>query len=320
MNIERLNQYLKDPTLLNYQTIRELSIMAEEFPYFQVARMLLARNLYNTQSDAYPFALRLAAAYAGDRSKLKTLIEGNQVKSKSIPEIEVLPDAPVDSIVIETSQEVIAEQTETTEDTVHSGEKTIVETPEIQPVNDEVAETRIAEFHDPANEIENDSGETTAIADSGEENISELPETVHNEEPQVSSNSHNPLIDNIFLRLSEVSISESEETDAGQTEPKPARKEIINEKSAARNELVDRFIREEPRISAPKHEFFNPEEIARQSSNLPEDLVSETLARIYEQQGLTSMAIKIYEKLMLLIPEKSSYFAARINEITNKRK
>lgn len=320
MNTERLNQYLKDPTLLNYQTVRELSIMAEEFPYFQVARILLARNLYNTQSDAYPFALRLAAAYAGDRSKLKTFIEGNQVNPINISEIETLSGTHADSADKETSQEVAAEQIETAEDKVEVLADPIVETPAIQSENDESAEAKAVEFDDTTIEIEVDSAEIAVIADLENTDNVEIPETLQNQEPQVSANFHNPLIDNIFLRLSEVRITELEETDAELTGLKPVRNEIAIEKSAARNELVERFIREEPRISAPKHEFFNPEEIARQSSNLPEDLVSETLAKIYEQQGLTSMAVKIYEKLMLLIPEKSSYFAARINEITNKRK
>ena len=320
MNTERFNQYLKDPSLLNYQTVRELSIMAEEFPYFQVARMLLARNLYNTQSDAYPLALRLAAAYAGDRSKLKMLIEDNRIKPISTTEIEILPERSDDSTSIQTTEKVAVEQIATAEDHSPAIADTFIETPEIHTKNEESTEIIVEELQNTTSVTEPDSIEPVAIADLENEDNFEISEVLQSQEAQVSTNFHNPLINTIFLRLSEVQITESEETEPVLTEHKPLRNDIVNDKATARNELVERFIREEPRISTPRHEFFNPGEIARQSSSLPEDLVSETLARIYEQQGLTSMAIKIYEKLMLLIPEKSSYFAARINEIENKRK
>ena len=46
---------------------------------------------------------------------------------------------------------------------------------------------------------------------------------------------------------------------------------------------------------------------------------SETLARIYSDQGLYDRAIAVYEKLILLYPEKSAYFAALIDKANNKK-
>ncbi len=82
-----------------------------------------------------------------------------------------------------------------------------------------------------------------------------------------------------------------------------------------KEEIIEKFLREEPHISKPKSEFFNPSESALRSSQDEEAIVSETLAKLYSKQGNTAKAIRIYEKLNLLFPEKSSYFAAQIEKL-----
>lgn len=79
--------------------------------------------------------------------------------------------------------------------------------------------------------------------------------------------------------------------------------------------LIDQFIKSEPRI-VPKEGDFAESVMIAEKSNIPAfDLVTETLANCYLQQGNKNKAIKIFEHLSLTIPEKSSYFAARITEI-----
>lgn len=48
-------------------------------------------------------------------------------------------------------------------------------------------------------------------------------------------------------------------------------------------------------------------------------MVTETLAEIYARQELFQRSIEIYEKLILLFPEKSAYFASLIEKIKNKK-
>ena len=94
-----------------------------------------------------------------------------------------------------------------------------------------------------------------------------------------------------------------------------SKEEDVPQKKMSRKELIDKFIAENPSISRPKAEFYNPISMAQNSIIDKGDIVSETLAKIYRQQGYFDKAIEIYEKLRLLNPEKSIYFAAQIETI-----
>ena len=52
-------------------------------------------------------------------------------------------------------------------------------------------------------------------------------------------------------------------------------------------------------------------------SDLPERFATETLARIFVEQGRTEEARRIYSRLILDFPEKSAYFATLIEKLEN---
>ncbi|TAH44236.1 MAG: hypothetical protein EYC69_00085 [Bacteroidetes bacterium] len=82
-----------------------------------------------------------------------------------------------------------------------------------------------------------------------------------------------------------------------------------------KKELIDKFIATEPKIVPSKVEFYSPVTQAKRSIEEYDDVVSETLAKIYRMQGNNLKARFCYEKLSLFYPEKRTYFAALIKEI-----
>ncbi|MFI5151602.1 MAG: hypothetical protein ACHQRM_17895, partial [Bacteroidia bacterium] len=92
-------------------------------------------------------------------------------------------------------------------------------------------------------------------------------------------------------------------------------KETQDVKKSTETDLIERFIKEEPRIAKPKKEFYNPVNMARQSVIEDPEFVTETLANIYASQGNTAKAIMAYHTLSLKYPEKKLYFASLIEKL-----
>ncbi len=73
---------------------------------------------------------------------------------------------------------------------------------------------------------------------------------------------------------------------------------------------------EAPPSAERKTATSSAQELAQRSISENPAVASETLARLYAQQGYRDKAIEMYRRLMLLYPEKSAFFAAQIDALT----
>ena len=84
-------------------------------------------------------------------------------------------------------------------------------------------------------------------------------------------------------------------------------------------QIIDRFLAHPPKRIVPPpfrpaEEESETEDLAA-ANNAHTEIISETLAEIYEKQGLYDQSMDIYRKLSLKFPEKSIYFANRITRL-----
>jgi phosphopantetheinyl transferase (holo-ACP synthase) len=81
------------------------------------------------------------------------------------------------------------------------------------------------------------------------------------------------------------------------------------------NDLEETETKEFLKIEKPKQDFYSPAKKAKESLSSTQIPVSETLAKVYAMQGAVAKAIGVYEQLILLNPEKKSFFANQIKTL-----
>lgn len=296
VDLARLQNYMKDPATLDESTIPMLEQLIREFPYFQIAHILLAINSKAVNHIRYSGRLKMAAAHAGDRGLLRRHIENLSAKTNIVAEgidKEIDADAVIAPVVTDKKPEVI----ETTPD-LSAGLH------EEHPLKDKEltsslpSDLPLVDHQEKHQEVSGNGNLATADSDV---DAGSFPDELLLESFQYAQ-----------YRVEDVLKSGDEDASA---EQKTSDEEGDEGLPNIRKEIIDRFIEARPRISKPRKDFFNPADKARESSIDNEGIVTETLAKIYHQQGNPEKAINIYRKLSLNNPEKSTYFAAQIAKI-----
>lgn len=102
--------------------------------------------------------------------------------------------------------------------------------------------------------------------------------------------------------------------------PEPVKRMIAVDFAQQQRDLIDKFIRTEPKITRNKSVDYTPGNMAKES--LEEDLsfVTETMAVLFAKQGRLDKARKAFKKLMEQHPEKSVYFAAQLKNLDKLKK
>ena len=283
--------YINNPGAVDAQSLKQFEELQKDYPFCQTAHLLYALNLYAEEHPQYPVQLKRASAYAADRRQLKRLIDRYRLthpKSVVPPKPTVHPnpiEPPKPASPVQLPPPLHRSTTApphhgtTAPPPLRIGFKPVIPGSEDHKDENTLREKLLEIVHQRLKEIAEEHGE--------------YRETDPMAEPVI------PLVELSYKRRVKFSVEA----------PGPLSKE----------ELIEKFIREEPRISSPRTVFLKPSQPTLKDAREEDEIVSETLAILYYKQGSTGKSIRIYEKLCLLFPEKSSYFAARIEELRVKQ-
>jgi len=261
----------------------ELDKLANKYPFastLHVLKALAARQEDRIDQNA---ALESAAIYIQDRKKLYsyTVKESLDLKIKEISELkdELDSTGEDDHIPVQVTDDNEQETKDTSQNERVSETKSSDSTePSLsaQPLEEQIM--REAVMH--LGEMETERSLTEMPEESNEDDITAETKSEKTEAKSFGS---------WLLSLDDEKSTSSEKIDKG---------------------LIDKFIQESPQISPVKAAFFSPSQVGKMSLMEDESFVTETLAKIYENQGDFKKAARAYKNLMLKYPEKSSYFAS----------
>ncbi|HET8859244.1 tetratricopeptide repeat protein [Marivirga sp.] len=352
MDKQRLTTLINQPEKLEEKDFRYLTNLRQEYPYFQAISPLITIGSKKYAPNSEKKNLQSAAIYALDRKHLKEILtkdynsnssekfneepqknkvinnENNKVVGSSIVEklplknkiqsnskIDITPTASSsnlpDSFFEELFKEMEALKVEKenyrrTLDRFEANNSTI--TKEIISIS-----TQFENGKKTSSKPKSSSSKKTKTSRKSESNKSSSDITKVNTKKSVSKKVEKK-------KKSSEKILKTEDHDI--IEELASRKELKISDAHKKEQLniINNFIEKEPILTkrintdnqANKQEA---EDLSASSTNLSDDVVSETLAKLMIKQGRKQKAIDIYKKLIWKFPQKKTYFVEIIEEL-----
>ncbi|MCB9360760.1 MAG: hypothetical protein H6587_03910 [Flavobacteriales bacterium] len=278
--------YLTKPQSISSLTETSVNTLTNQFPFCQIGQTLSTIYLNQNNSLLFEQQLKKTAIYSSDRKRLFEHLNTQYTlpeKSTTLKDTSK-EEITIESVPIENKQEIKVK------------EEAVSPKKEIDPLEKNYISTAISSSYllEADSVIEEDQSEKEITTKATEKTASTFNENIEHS------------FTDWLLHLKGKGVANAE------NETIPKRKIHLD--------VIDKFIQEDPQIKPKKSEFYSPVNMARLSVVDDSDMVSETLALIYVEQGNYNNAISTYEKLSLKNPEKRSYFANQIKILKQKIK
>lgn len=356
MNSENFHEYVKNPSMLHQVSYQELKSLVLQYPYSPNLRYLLMLKSLLDQSKDFDKNQVLASLSSPDRKKLRQLVKQYtrlremqenyslnedflELKDLSVLEklIEEPPVEEAPAVRENLKAEAVAPPTSAPIGGLDESDEEIEEDSSdlsflfgLNTDAEEPAFTEESTEASPDSEvIEEQPSQADASLDTFLDDYED--ESIEAEAEQLEAATDAPPVDDLVEEAPSIAQTAAdiplEITNEPDLQPSPKPRSSFNtwlkqltppQAGVLKGGLKDISLNNRHAQPAEPIIEADAKQIADHSVEEDEEIASETLALLLEKQKLYAKAISMYERLSLLNPEKSSLFAAKIEELNKK--
>jgi len=298
-------------------SLEELQTMARQYSYFTPVQFLLAEKLKTTNEDLYKEQLQKLSLHFNNPLWLDYLLNTDEAEESAMPVKSETLEAPGDAVIGSgsengsTQENVVTMENEIREPTVSQTDNAAPAS--FEPGKDKIFNSteiteKIIEDLSRENNPESDMKTPGSPGESDEVHIAMPPLPDLNQEPVEKELSFQPYHTVDYFASQGIKfIPEEKPTDRFGKQLRSFTEWLKTMKRLPQSEVAAiTDIASEKKV----------EQMAEHSIDVGE-VITETMAEVWIKQGNKEKAIEIYNKLSLLNPDKSAYFASLAEQLKN---